>query len=75
MAFRLGILQVERAAQSLQRVVVGLLELFEGAFELRRAFFNKLFEIALVVSIFKHQAPVFERAPDSQIEIGPFQMA
>ena len=68
-AFGFGVLQVQRAAQGLQRVVIGLLELLESALELRRPLFDQLFEIALIVPILEDQAPVLERAPHAQIEL------
>ena len=51
-ALGLRVLQVQGASQGLQRVVVGLFELFDGAGKLRGALFHKLLEVALVAAVF-----------------------
>src|SRR6267142_3464014 len=66
MTFGLSVLQVERAAQSFQRIVVGLFELRDSAGELGGALFHQLLEIALVGAIFHDQAAMLQRAPDAQ---------
>ena len=68
-AFGFSVFQVERPAQGLQRVVVGLFELLERALQLRGAFFHQFFQIALVIAIFQHQAAVFQGAADAQVKL------
>jgi hypothetical protein len=46
-----------------------LFELLESALQLRRAFFDEFFEVALVIPIFKYQAAVFERSPHAQVQL------
>ena len=72
-AFGFGVLQVQRAAQGFQRVVVGLFELLESALQLRGALFDLLFKSALVVAIFEDQVAVFQGAPHAQIELILFE--
>src|SRR5216684_2484597 len=49
MPFRFGILQVQGASKSLERVVVGLLEFHVLCSELRGALLDKLLQVALII--------------------------
>src|SRR6266851_2931510 len=53
MAFGLRVLQVERAAQRLERVVVGLFELRDCFGKPRGFLLHKLFEVSLIVAVFR----------------------
>src|SRR5260370_23583359 len=58
MAFGLRVLQVERAAQRLEHVVVGVVELRDCFGKPRGFLLHKLFEASLLVSVFRDQPPV-----------------
>lgn len=69
MTFGFGVLQVEGAAEGLESVVVGLLELRDGARELRGALLDLLFELELVAAVFRDEATVLKSPTDSQEEL------
>ena len=69
MAFRLGVLQVERAAQSFQGIVVGLLQLLDRFREPRGAVLDLLLQISLILAVFVDKPPVLQGAADAEEEL------
>ncbi len=69
MAFGFGVLEVERAAEGFEGVIVGLLELRERAGKLGGALFDELLEVALVGAVFHDQAAMLQGAADAEEEL------
>jgi len=69
MAFGLGVLQVEGAAEGFESVVVGLLKLAQCASKLRGAFFDLVFELELVAAVFRDQAAMLKSAANAEEEL------
>src|SRR5262249_4136087 len=69
MSFGFRVLQVERAAERFERVVVRLLKLCERSAQLRGAFFDQLLKISLIVAVFRNEAPVLQRPPDPEKQL------
>ena len=68
-AFRLRVFGVQRAAQRLERVVVGLLEVLQRNRKLLRALRHQMFEIALIRAVLEHEAAMLQGAPDAQVQL------
>ena len=73
MPFRFGILQVQGASESLERVVVRLLEFHMLCGELRSAFLDEMLQVALIVAVFDDQTAVLQRASNAQKELVLFE--
>src|SRR5580704_13834422 len=68
-AFGFRVFEVQGAAQGLEGIVVGLLEFGVLRGELGGAFFDELFEVALVGSVFHDQAAVLQSAANAEEEL------
>src|SRR5207302_4667713 len=69
MSFGFGILQVQRASESFEGIVVGLFEFHVLGGELRGALLDKLLQITLIIAVFDDQPAMLEGPPDSQKEL------
>ncbi len=72
-AFGFGILEVERAAQGLQRFVVGFFELRKRVFQFGGALLHQAFEVFLVAAIFDDEAAMFERPANAHQQLVSFE--
>ena len=69
MAFGFRVLGVQRAAQRLQRVVVGLFQVLQRDRKLLRALGDEMLQVALIRPVFEHQLPMFQRPPHAQVKL------
>ena len=68
-AFRFGILEVQRAAQSLQRFIVGFLELRKRGFQFGGALLHQAFQVLLVAAVLDDEAAMFERPANAHQQL------
>ena len=73
MTFGFGVLQVERATEGFQCVVVRLFELSERDSELPGALFDLMLELELVAAVFRDEAAMLKSAADAEEELVFFE--
>ena len=69
MAFGFRVAEVERAAQGLKRIIIGLLKLRQGAAELGRALLDEFLQIPLVIPVLKNQPAMLQGAAHAHEEL------